>query len=86
MLCCVFSVTYLSTFKFRVPLIFAPFNFRPLNFRHPLLKLSLPLIFATLSKFEFVSISINLSEIEQQAKYLFVIVDWHVPVNEDTLR
>ena len=34
---------YLSPLKFRLPLIFAPFNFR-----HPLLKISLPLIFATL--------------------------------------
>ena len=63
-----------SPFKFRLPLIFSPFNFRPFNFRHPLLKISLPSIFATLWEFELLSISINLFEIEQQAKYLFVVV------------
>ena len=52
---------YLSPLKFRLPLIFAPFNFRPFNFRHPLLKISLPLIFATLWKFEIVSIYLKLS-------------------------
>ena len=43
----VLVITYLSPFKFRLPLIFAPFNFRLINFRHPLLNISLPLIFAT---------------------------------------
>ena len=60
------KLDYLSPFKFRLPLIFAPFNFcpfnfRPFNFRHPLLKISLPLIFATFSKFEFVSIYLKFS-------------------------
>ena len=66
-------MVYLSPFKFRLPLIFALFNFCPFNVRHPLLKISLPLIFVTLWKFEFVSIPTNSFEIEQQAKYLFVI-------------
>ena len=52
---------YLSPLKFRLPLVFVPLIFATLSW-----KISLPLIFATLWKFEFVSISINLFEIEQQ--------------------
>ena len=37
---------YLSPFKFSLPSILAPFNFRPFNFRPLLYTSSLPLIFA----------------------------------------
>ena len=39
---------YLITFNFRVPYIFAAFNFRAFNFRAPYTKNIVPLIFAPL--------------------------------------